>query len=280
MWSLFISRSKSCENTAGIIDIGGVRYKILLMCRLNPDKIRQPSGYKNCWILNPIPNEVRPYRILIKKIFQSPISGASQNEIKVFQNHPKYYQDIIKEKDISFYKTNNTKLKDNDYVINLYTSSDYIYINNYLREGKIIDGQFKYTLKQIKSWIYCLHCSLVNNKSNVFNGNIFYRGVSRKYPNYIGIGSKFIFSEFVSVTEDKNVALSFACNGTLFIIRIENNQPNSYCDKIENISCVKSEKEILITSNCIFHVTDIEKGEDKNQLDTVYLTCEGYKINI
>ena len=56
------------ENAAGIVDIGGDRYKILLMCRVNPDKIRQPSGFKNCWILNPCPNEIRTYRILIKKI--------------------------------------------------------------------------------------------------------------------------------------------------------------------------------------------------------------------
>ena len=266
------------EKSAGIVDIGGVRYKILLMCRVNPDKIRQPSGFKNCWILNPCPNEIRPYRILIKKIFQSPISGASQNTIKIFKNHPKYYEDIIKEKDISFYETNKTKFNNNDYVINLYTSKDYKYINNYLREGKIFEDQ--YTLKQIKSWIYCLHCSLVNQKSVVSNGDIFYLGVTKKCRNTFGIGSEFIFSEFVSVTEDKNMALSFACNGTLFIIRIENNQPNSYCNKIDNISCFKNEKEILITSNCTFEVTEIENGEKEDDLDTVHLTCKGYKMNI
>ena len=58
---------KIAENTASIIDIGGVRYKILLMCRVNPKKIRQPQGFPDCWILNPTPSEVRPYRILIKK---------------------------------------------------------------------------------------------------------------------------------------------------------------------------------------------------------------------
>ncbi len=65
------------------------------MCRVNPDKIRQPVGYKKCWVLNPTPNEIRPYRILIKKIFKSPMSGASQNEIKIFQSNPLYYQQII-----------------------------------------------------------------------------------------------------------------------------------------------------------------------------------------
>ena len=126
-WVYLYQDPSIAENTAGIIDIGGVRYKILLMCRVNPDKIRQPSGYKNCWILNPCPNEIRPYRILIKKIFQSPISGASQNHITIFQKYPIYYQDIMKEKGISFYETNSTKFSNNDYVINLYTSQDYIY---------------------------------------------------------------------------------------------------------------------------------------------------------
>ena len=139
----------------------------------------------------------------------------------------------------------------------IYILRKIIYINNYLKEGIIIEG--KYTLKQIKSWIYCLHCSLVNQKSDASNGSVFYRGVTKKCLNDFGIGSKFIFSEFVSVTEDKNVAISFACNGTLFIIRIENNQPDSYCKKIYDISCFKNEKEILITSNCTFHVTNIEK---------------------
>ena len=75
---------------ASIIDIGGGRYKILLMCRVNPYKIRQPQGFPDCWILNPTPSEVRPYRILIKKIFQSPMAGASQNEIKTFDSNPDY----------------------------------------------------------------------------------------------------------------------------------------------------------------------------------------------
>ena len=60
---------KIAENTASIINLGGISYKILLMCRVNPEKIRKPQGFEYCWILNPTPNEVRPYRILIKKIF-------------------------------------------------------------------------------------------------------------------------------------------------------------------------------------------------------------------
>ena len=43
-------------------------YKCVLMCRVNPDKIRIPQNENNYWILNGDFNEIRPYRLLIKKI--------------------------------------------------------------------------------------------------------------------------------------------------------------------------------------------------------------------
>ena len=45
------------------------------MCRVNPKKIRQPEIFRACWILNPNPEEIRPYRILIKIIHLSPIKN-------------------------------------------------------------------------------------------------------------------------------------------------------------------------------------------------------------
>ena len=77
---------KIAENSAGIIDIYGIRYKVLLMCRVNPKKIRQPEGFKNCWILNPTPDEIRPYRILVKTIFNSPLANAIKKNLKFFIN--------------------------------------------------------------------------------------------------------------------------------------------------------------------------------------------------
>ena len=264
------------ENTASIIDICGVRYKILIMCRVNPNKIRQPNGFKDCWILNPTPSEVRPYRILIKIIFQSPMAGASQNEIKVFDSSPDYFKDIIAKKDITFLKKNKLGINNDDFVINLYTSNDYKYINNYLREGKI-DKNSKYTEKEIKSWVWCLHKALTTRKSNVKNGSIFYRGVGRKFPKKFGKGYKFIFSEFTSVSEDKKVALSFAKKGTLFEVRIEKNDySHYYCYKIDKISKYPKEKETLITTNCIYQITNNE-FDFKNSVDIIYLTCEGYQ---
>ena len=259
---------------------------MLLMCRVNPKKIRQPKGFQDCWILNPLPSEVRPYRILIKKIFNSPMAGSSQNDIITFTSTPEYFKDIISKKDTSFLNKNNSLFKNDDFVINLYTSDAYVYLNNYLRTGKLINNS-KYTEKEIKSWAWCLHSSLTNRKSNVKNGSIFYRGVSRKFPDELGIASKFIFAEFTSVSEDKKVAKSFARNGTLFIIRIENNDNPFYCYNVAELSLYKHEKEILITSNCTYRITNKnmknvknkDNENDNDSLEEISLTCEGYKID-
>ena len=190
------------ENTAGIINVGEVRYKLLLMCRVNPKKIRQPKGFKDCWILNSSPYEIRPYRILIKKIFQSAMAGASQYEIKTFMSTPSNIKDIISKKDKSFYNTNKTKFSNDDYVIHLYTGKDYFELNYYLREGKLLQN-YHFNEKQLKSWAWCLHCALRKRKSKVKNGTILYRGISRKFPEDIGVGNKLIFTEFTSTSKDK-----------------------------------------------------------------------------
>ena len=272
---------KIAENTAGIIDIDGVRYKILLMCRKKKKKIRQPEGFKDCWILNPSSFEIRPYMILVKKIFQSPLAGSSQNEIITFKEIPEFFKEIINNKDTCIYKKNKGVFNDDDFVINLYSSNDYIYINNYLRSGKMnynVCGP--YTEKEIKSWVWCLHKSLTKRKSNVPNNTIVYRGVNRKLNEQLGVGTKIIFCEFISTSIDINVAKGFCGNGTLFIIRIENNiNPNFYCYKIEDLSCFPNEKEILITSNCTFQITSKINANKNNEgnYDLVYLTCYGYQ---
>ena len=47
-------------------DIKG--YKFIIMCRVNPSKIRTCKKFQDEYILSGLPNEVRPYRLLIKKI--------------------------------------------------------------------------------------------------------------------------------------------------------------------------------------------------------------------
>ena len=48
------------------IEIEGKKYKMGLMVRVKPDKIRCPSIQSNYWVLNS--DEIRPYRILLKEI--------------------------------------------------------------------------------------------------------------------------------------------------------------------------------------------------------------------
>ena len=59
---------KVMEEYAGKVEINNGIYKIGFMLRVNPDKIRVPVGNPNFWVLNGNTDEVRPYRILIKKV--------------------------------------------------------------------------------------------------------------------------------------------------------------------------------------------------------------------
>ena len=71
------------------------------------------------------------------------------------------------------------------FVIKLYSSNNYTYINNYLRNKTI----YKFTEQQIKSWTCCLQLALKRNKG-VKDDTIVYRGINTfKFPPEIGIGS-------------------------------------------------------------------------------------------
>ena len=43
------------------------KYKIGIICRLRPDKIRYPNGFENYWIINGTDNEIRPWGFIIKE---------------------------------------------------------------------------------------------------------------------------------------------------------------------------------------------------------------------
>jgi hypothetical protein len=57
------------DTYAGIANFNGKKYKIVFMCRVRPEKIREPNrgNQARYWILDGSKNEVRPYRILIKE---------------------------------------------------------------------------------------------------------------------------------------------------------------------------------------------------------------------
>ena len=270
----FYKNPKYAENSSEIIKIAGFEYKVMFMCRVKPSKIMQPENFKDCWILSPTPDEVRPYKILIKKIPKSPLAIQSMSVIKMCRDPlpPPIYFQILNEKNESFYqkKVNNfPNLTDFDYVLKLYSQASTI--NNFLRnpQNPSIDN---------KSNVWCLHKAITQNINNVPNGTLVYRGVCFKLPNDLGVGQKFYFPEFLSTSTDIKIAQDIALNGTLMYISIQNNGVNGkkiYCRNIEYISDYPFQKEILFTAYCQFRITKIEKTPN---LDYLYLTCEGHNF--
>jgi hypothetical protein len=55
------------ERYAGITEFNGENYKCALMLRVNPEKIRQSKTWPEEYILEANTDEIRPYRILLKK---------------------------------------------------------------------------------------------------------------------------------------------------------------------------------------------------------------------
>ena len=272
----FYKNPDYAENSSEIIKIGGFEYKIMFMCRVKPSKINQPENFQDCWILSPTPDEVRPYKILIKKIPKSPLAIQSQQVIKMCldPSPPQLYFQILQQKDESFYQKKSShgfqNLNDFDFVLKLYSQASSI--NSFLRNPSGNDNP------ESRSNVWCLHKAITQNVNNVPNGTMVYRGVCFKLPNNIGVGTKFYFPEFLSTSTDIDIAKDIAMNGTLMYITILNNGVNgkkSYCRNIEYISDYPYQKEILFTSYCQFKVTKIERTPN---LDIMHLTCEGHNF--
>ncbi len=56
------------EGYAGKTELNNEKYKCVLMLRINPSKIRQSTSWPKEYILEPNTDEIRPYRILLKKV--------------------------------------------------------------------------------------------------------------------------------------------------------------------------------------------------------------------
>ena len=276
----------SAEKNAAVIDIVGYKIKLILMCRVNPDKIRILNNKENQWVLNPNSNEIRPYRILIKKI-ESP----KEDNIILSLIPVNYINEAINSRNNSFFEfyhndeykrfceINGMQIPKELFVIRLYTNIEplyYKYLNDYLRQEKID----YFTKDELKSLTYCLHSAL-EKQNNVKNGTTVYRGVRLKFPSEIQINTTFYFREFVSTSTHEDVARLFADRGSFFIIKIENNGINgfpNYCFNTNGISMNEDEEEILISSHCSFRLTGKERkiAPDGIEYDEIYLTCEGF----
>ena len=279
---------KLAENNAGIINVFGYKIMIMLMFRVNPNKINKSLKNNNCWIFNPTPDEIRPYRILLKII-----PSLLTDKINISFSPIDYIITAFKSKNISFYnlakdkrflhmsKLNNQNINQDFFTMRFYSSNYYYLLNNYLRsENSLEENNDTFNKSLITSWIYCLQLALQRNK-NVLDNIIVYRGIKGfKFRKDIKKGTEFYFREFISTSLDKNVAKNFlGGNGTLMTIIIKNNGSNgypNYCYNIKDISLYPHEDEILISSHCCFEVNDIIKSK---KIDEVYLTCKGFKIN-
>ena len=269
----FYKNPEIAENSSEILNIGGFDYKIMFMCRVNSKKIRQPQNFQELWILSPTPDEIRPYKILIKKIPKTSLANASQQNIKMLSDKslPDFYWQIIQKKDESYFNKNHSGISNLDFVLKEYTGSMYSYVNSYLRDGVVPNNN----PKDVNSTVWCLHKAITENNQNVQNGVLLYRGVCKKLPNNIFVGKRFYFPEFISTSKDINVAKSFGGSGTLMYITVQNNGTNGkkvYCRDVSMISHYPNEKEILFTSFCRFRVTKIEKS---GGWDILHLECEG-----
>ena len=272
------------ENTARIIEIPGygIYIKILLMCRVKPNKIRQPKNFSGFWILNPTPDEIRPYRILFKKVTKSSLGDA---QLKLAINPVDYIIKILKSNNFIFYDLaknqnyqkyayiNGQKLNNDNFILRVYTSENYKYLNNYLRDRKVD----VFSEEQIKSFACCLQLALSRNKG-VKENTIVYRGINTfKFPKEIVKGSKFYLTEFMSTSTNRNVAEAFMGGaGTLMEIKIQNNGTNNclnYCYDVQKISCFPNEEEIIISSHCHFVIDQITRGE---LFDYARIRCEGF----
>ena len=64
----FTPSIKIAEDYSTAINFGDEKYKTVLMVRVKPDKIRKSANYDFYWVVNGNDDEVRPYRILLKKV--------------------------------------------------------------------------------------------------------------------------------------------------------------------------------------------------------------------
>ena len=250
------------------------KIKVLIMCRVNQKKIRQPQIFQDFWVLNPKTDEIRPYRILVKKIL-----NTVNNYIEVEKFPVDYIISAIKSKDFSFknlsndkkFHVDNPKMK-HYFAINMYLQSDfYRDLLQFLR-GKDFRSE-NFSQSQLKSWTSCLYDE-IKRVHNIKENTIVYRGVMRKFSPDIGIGSRFYFREFISTSLEEKIAKAFAGDGTVLKIILKNNGKNNilnYCCGM--FSDILEEKEVILVCHCSFIVTDFHHLDGT---DYVTLLCEGF----
>lgn len=278
------------EKQATLIDIdNNYNFKIVLMCRVNPKKIRSPTDYKEVWVLDKNSEEIRPYRILVKLFDKNENAGKPPKNFYQYYSLSKAFYECLSKKDESLFQEENIQLGFTpvEYPIYLYKDNSGA-LTEYLLFKRAENPLFPE--ERVQSWVYCLYKvltdkSLKTDKMDlVENNTIVYSGVhidQCALNEEFKIGRRLYFGKFLSTSLDKEKAKEFTFgNGFLFIITIKNNEENNYCYNIEKFAVVNNEgyedaeREILITAFALFQITNIVKGND---ITEIYMDCFGFE---
>ena len=279
------------EKEASIIEAEYFYFKLVIMCRVRPDRIRAPEDYKEIWILNSNSEEIRPYRILVKlftkkenTLFPKIKDEFPPTNFYKFYNISKTFsQCLLKKDELTIYNNSIYTCTKNEYPIYLYTKNAGP-LNNYLFTKTIVNN---YTEDMLQSWAWCLHRSLTDitlkteKMELVSDGTTVYRGIY--IDNYVlgkefKKGRKLYFGNFISTSLNRDIGKYYTFGkGFFFIIKIKNNQNNNYCYKISKISHYNlgnnNEEEVLITAFALFQITNIVQREN---IYEIYLDCLGF----
>jgi hypothetical protein len=170
-------------------------------------------------------------------------------------------------------------------IISLYTLEGLLYknLNTHLRQGTLRGSGFELYYILLQASIACISrttkLDVLKKKRNHY---VTYRGAY--LPSYLldeyrnNIGKEVLFDEFMSTTYDKDVALKF-------IEKMVNNEgmkclfrvlfPSRFNRKvlacIENISVYKEEKEILLSSSCIFRIRRLYQRDNMYIIEILYI---------
>lgn len=277
---------KIAEHNASLIEVKGVLYKVILMCRVHPKRIRIPQNYPFVWILNSNTFEIRQYRILIKIVILTPFADGT---LITYPQPHKIFRQIIHKKDTSFLESVHVKKimkakNCNKYeaIVYIYSTNDFKIFNKSLIFGKIQENKI-YKKKEIISYIWCLHSILRNYDPNMIlnrlqpvkDGTIVYRKVEKKFDfKKYEKGSEFYLSNFISTSFNKNLEY-FGKNR--MHITIKNNEKNNYCYYIKGISACPNEEEVLITAYTSFYITNVEENKKEGMI--VHAECRGYILD-
>lgn len=288
--SLDLLEFDSLPNLVKIPDITNFKHQFLEFKEKILYLIKSIKIYKNN-IIQEIEKNI--FGKIDYKLLEDPIDSVTWNNVITSLKPQQFIIDIIKSNDFSFCSqkrksfstfvyTSSTLSRDDEFIMKLYSQGYAFNMTKYLRTKELNPYCNLYSLseKEMKSSICCLQHAIFRNK-NVANGQVVYRAIKIfRFPNHIKEKSKFYFKEFLSTSTNEKFSFNWLQGkGTFLIITITNNGTNghkNYCYYIEDITICKQQYEVIFACHCSFILDKIERTQN---IDYVYLTCEGYLLD-